>query len=748
MSDAAKDVSLHQDLSAICRALRTSSLFIDGKAQLSEQFLATILSGLRSHYETTYGKDSIRPRPVVIPPIATFLDFKSGGSVHVMLATLLEGATVRDLLPLDRLFDGSAPAAAILPLLHEIDKNLHASGLLSRPAVFLNRVPVGIINKLSRITLQLGGRIVNAEDKASHVVDWNEEVDTGGAEGEEAAARLVSLTSSAAPNDTARVHFAYFPDSFDEIVPAASAGPLDAADHAALAWGLAGRRRYGVSCRFLLDAELFNEWGSEMDYDLLPSEEESDTMAADMQSSRRSSGKAKRKSSAVAPKSTSSASTSVSTSAVPPFAAFPDALPPSMTNNDSAGMKLLDLTDGSLRAAPPSAITEGVRSSATQACREAGTSSAVEEEGTRKRKHHLLVLDEEVPAGVTTGITSPSSWLKMDGISSYERRYLSDLLPSPGTGTGTSAAEVFYVDARNALLQASALNPGQYLSATEARRKVAGDASKIMRIHAFLDAVGAINSKVKLEARPAALDEDFVWAAKRDRVYGLLDRKYHHSRLLGDRPSPSACFTADMDAALLRLLQERGGQGQWADIAQALGVSSSACMARFMEMTLPCSSAEEVQQPEQEEVAGSRTGIERCAKRAVCLLQQLDIALAQLSAHSGTPEGVQMDVEGMMDALKRTVGDELAAARDALTGRADAFFEDVAAARLDALDGKIKVFGRLEALLALEKEKVEIDKRDLLLRQINLGVNPLPYAAPVTVGLSSYNSSASLATYR
>ncbi len=42
--------------------------------------------------------------------------------MHIILATLLEGASVRDLLPLDKLFN--FPAAQLLPLLHEIDKNL------------------------------------------------------------------------------------------------------------------------------------------------------------------------------------------------------------------------------------------------------------------------------------------------------------------------------------------------------------------------------------------------------------------------------------------------------------------------------------------------------------------------------------------------------------------------------------------------------------------------------------------------
>ncbi|RYG98732.1 hypothetical protein EON65_51075, partial [archaeon] len=50
-NDLAKDPAVLQDLGPICRALRTSGLFIDNKAQLTEVFLANLLTNLRNHYE-------------------------------------------------------------------------------------------------------------------------------------------------------------------------------------------------------------------------------------------------------------------------------------------------------------------------------------------------------------------------------------------------------------------------------------------------------------------------------------------------------------------------------------------------------------------------------------------------------------------------------------------------------------------------------------------------------------------------
>lgn len=49
--DLAKDPAVLQDLAPICRALRTSALCIDNKAQLTEVALANLLTHLRNHYE-------------------------------------------------------------------------------------------------------------------------------------------------------------------------------------------------------------------------------------------------------------------------------------------------------------------------------------------------------------------------------------------------------------------------------------------------------------------------------------------------------------------------------------------------------------------------------------------------------------------------------------------------------------------------------------------------------------------------
>lgn len=63
-----------------------------------------------------------------------------------MLSTLLVGASIRELLPFEQLFDH--PASVLLPILHEIDKNLTVVG---SPSYLISK----IVNVLSScITLR------------------------------------------------------------------------------------------------------------------------------------------------------------------------------------------------------------------------------------------------------------------------------------------------------------------------------------------------------------------------------------------------------------------------------------------------------------------------------------------------------------------------------------------------------------------------------------------------------------------
>lgn len=75
-------------------------------------------------------------------------------------------------------------------------------------------------------------------------------------------------------------------------------------------------------------------------------------------------------------------------------------------------------------------------------------------------------------------------------------------------------------------------------------------------------------------------------------------------------------------------------------------------------------------------------------------------------------------------------------AGDVIEKQGDAFLQDMVSSRLDVLEAKIKVFSRVEALLLQEKERLEIDKRDLLLKQLHANIHPAASSAAALAGVA------------
>eukprot|EP01039_Chlorochromonas_danica_P012882 gene12882-14846_t len=83
-----------QRFATVCKALKSSTLPIDNKQNLTEAFLATISAQLFQHYQQCFGKSSPKPRPFTIPPARLFWDFEADGAIFVMRSTLLSSASV------------------------------------------------------------------------------------------------------------------------------------------------------------------------------------------------------------------------------------------------------------------------------------------------------------------------------------------------------------------------------------------------------------------------------------------------------------------------------------------------------------------------------------------------------------------------------------------------------------------------------------------------------------------------------
>ncbi|KAF8819764.1 SWIRM domain-containing protein [Cardiosporidium cionae] len=107
---------------------------------------------------------------------------------------------------------------------------------------------------------------------------------------------------------------------------------------------------------------------------------------------------------------------------------------------------------------------------------------------------------EEAGVGTTTTSAEPSSpyvlptcsrWFDFQVVNAIERNQLSSLFS--GSSISLKEKEHSYKLIRNTIVAAYRQNPQRYLSATECRKLIDGDAALILRLHSFLDYWGIIN---------------------------------------------------------------------------------------------------------------------------------------------------------------------------------------------------------------------------------------------------------------
>lgn len=135
---------------------------------------------------------------------------------------------------------------------------------------------------------------------------------------------------------------------------------------------------------------------------------------------------------------------------------------------------------------------------------------------TRKDKQRIMAVSEKMLAGhaanapvgeadlvqslPTIKIRMPAHarWFRKDSINDIERRSLTEFFNS----RGESKTPVVYKKYRDFMIDVWRQNPDKYLTATAARRHLAGDVCAILRVHAFLEYWGLINYGVVPESRP------------------------------------------------------------------------------------------------------------------------------------------------------------------------------------------------------------------------------------------------------
>jgi hypothetical protein len=416
--------------------------------------------------------------------------------------------------------------------------------MLRRPIFFFSSgISSTLISELSAIATAYQGSVVLEKEDATHVVCWDEEVDGSAPEDlAEDFIRPIELR----PNEgqgVALVHWWYYPDSYDEWIPSSEVECRDVPEDPEDAPGAPSAKQWKVCCKFVRDVVQFNEWGNELDYEK-ESEDAADKGEPDAgevsASGGRKSGRGKRKPTdkqrrIETPILEAVQVTEKMMSYLPPPTEDPH-LRDQVVIVDVGEKGVLKVTTGTEEGQQeedadrmeetsgdaPSKKRKGMEPSTDPS---SDTHVDEDEERLLKRKKLLLLGGDSSQQG-SVQLQDFPSWYSPSGISTVELRYLPELLApcllsqeaaegsrhrgpdwvaeQDSTASLTVMTNRKYLTTRNFIVDLYRENPEFYLSATECRQKIAGDAGYIIRVHEFLDAFEIINNcpTIKATSRP------------------------------------------------------------------------------------------------------------------------------------------------------------------------------------------------------------------------------------------------------
>lgn len=235
-------------------------------------------------------------------------------------------------------------------------------------------------------------------------------------------------------------------------------------------------------------------------------------------------------------------------------------------------------------------------------------------------------------------LTSPLMpvWFIGDSISSVEMKYVADLIVSSSEPLDSDSVFALtqksgqrYLAVRNSIVHLYHHNPNVFLTATECRRKLAGDVSYIIRIHDFLDTFGVINYSPELKSvvrnpkssifysscpgnvpQAGNSSSEFSPKSKPNMWSEKLDQALLEAVTAAMSAVSSTAQTMDVDiddeTGVEGVSHEVGGVN-WSRVAEEVAAraeerrraqfTSVACLVRFTEMTLGSSAATDSEVP-------------------------------------------------------------------------------------------------------------------------------------------------------
>ncbi|XP_053692375.1 SWI/SNF complex subunit SMARCC1 isoform X1 [Sabethes cyaneus] len=489
----------------------------------TKESLAHLIVQFVQYQETKLGKNSQEP-PTTRLPMRCFMDFKPGGSLCHILATMYRYKAEQRWRKFDFTVNKNPMRKdPVIQMLLDMETALIEAECMRLPIVYIRpEVDKATANRITDIVTNHQGEMTPDEEEATHIV---------------------YPAVDPLPEDYARptfrrdkhvmIHWYYFPESYDTWVP----NTFDLPDNVPDCPQSPGDR-WRVSASWITDLEEYNEWMAEEDYEVdeagrkkihkhrlgvedimsggaddkikkakvvhqkrkrSPSpqaksgkrksgrspavfqkkpradDEESEDMTKDMDDPQPETNLTEVK---------AGSSNSASGPATPQPKRDPEMMPLKYAT-------MTDLDDDIDRA-----NAERGGGDDSQAGKTSDNSNTQEfphgkddlEDNVTEQTHHIIV-------------PSYSAWFDYNSIHVVEKR----ALPEFFNGKNKSKTPEIFLAYRNFMIDTYRLNPTEYLTSTACRRNLAGDVCAIMRVHAFLEQWGLINYQIDAESRPTPM---------------------------------------------------------------------------------------------------------------------------------------------------------------------------------------------------------------------------------------------------
>lgn len=610
-------------LEPVRKSLEESGALSRGLAVLNNtKVLALLTAGVLQLQQNVLGRQSLPAnRKMTVLPLSLFGDVEPKGALFSILSESIKflgraNVAVHSFIKCVQQDSLEAQSTSYLEMLLNIKFELEQRNLLPQPRFYFTRsVSSKAVTALSEIIKAHGGEVVTTQHACTHRIVAHPSDD---------AASLGQTTSAEGRSDAVRalqqkdghvlIHCRQYPPSYREWLPASEVKcdieqprPTPA--------------RWNVSCRFINDVEVFNEWMDEPDYEVEQYQDDDPETADDVAGSarkRKVDGDGAEFKRVKVSESQQSPPRQLSFADAPQAVALERVSGPSKSNDSVAAAGATSLSQAKVTFAPADTHTKpstagssaGEKSDAPVFADATQPNSEGSTYATPAHVHQTAT-DRMEPVVVP----SYSSWFSFGAVSQVERKQLPDFFEAKSPLRN----EATYVMIRDFIVKLYRQRPRSHLSVTECRRHIAVDAGAVFRVHAFLDHWGLINYDIQPDARPVLLGLSCSGQPvllhgphgqqlmQSDGLNGTSMSSYLRLSAMNTASAPTAgnissrisVLTTDTSGDVrndwnpeetLRLLKavEEYGHDSWIRVAEAVGTKSAAqCVMQFVRFTLP-----------------------------------------------------------------------------------------------------------------------------------------------------------------